>query len=881
MRILELKVMRGPNYWSIRRKKLIVMKLDLEMAEEFPTNRIEGFSERLESLIPTLFSHRCSVGEEGGFFQRVKEGTWLGHVVEHVALELQTLAGMECGFGRTRSVGKRGIYNVVFTYEIEEAGIYAAHAALRLVQSIADNTFYSMDDDINKLRNIFKHKSFGPSTRSIIDEAEKRNIPYLRLDNNSLVMLGQGCNQKTICASMSGHTSNVWVDLASDKEQTKQLLSDGYIPVPQGMVITEEEEIDEAINEVGFPFVVKPIDGNHGRGITTNILTKEQAVAAVHLAKKISDEVIVEQFIKGFDYRFLVVNYKLVAVAKRTPAMVIGDGNSSIEELIEKTNSDPNRGEGHEKVLTTIKIDDITQSILAKKNLALNSILKADEILYLKTAANISAGGTSEDVTDWVHPHNVFLAERIARLMHLDICGIDIVANAITVPVTRETGAVLEVNAAPGLRMHLQPAKGLGINVAEPILEMLYPKGKDSRIPIVAVTGTNGKTTTTRLIAYIAQQAGRSVGYTTTEGIYINAKEICSGDCSGPASAQIVLKDPIIDFAVLECARGGILRSGLGFDFCNTSVITNVSEDHLGLNDINTIEELAKVKAVVAESTCKDGYAILNADDDLIYEMRKELDCKIALFSIDSRNKRIREHRENGGLAAIVDKNYFTICNGKWKTRLIKITDVPLTFSGTAECMTKNILSAVLAAVSNGFKNEDIIAALQSFTPSHDLTPGRMNLFKFKNFNMMIDYVHNEGGYIEMKKYLDKVKAPMKIGIIAATGDRRDKDIRNIGYYAAQMFDQIIIRHDKNSRGRENEELTKLIIEGIKSIDPAMAITVISDEFEAIQYAMDYCVPNAFIFACADKVKDTLAFVVEKHNKENNINSNNLIPQEI
>lgn len=876
MEILEIKVMRGPNYWSGYRKKLIVMKLDIRDWEELPTNMIDGFAESLERILPSLKSHRCSVGVEGGFLERVKKGTWLGHVVEHLALELQCLAGMECGFGRTRSTNVKGIYHVVFSYITERAGIYAAKAAVNLVDKILSDIEYNVDEDIQELQRLYNREKLGPSTFSIVKEAQLKNIPYTRLNNNSLLMLGQGCNQKIICASVACTTSSIAVDLASDKDATRNLLSKSYIPIPVGKLVNDIVELEKVIKKIGFPLVTKPIDGNHGRGITTRITNIEQAKTGFYEAQKISEDVIVERYINGTDYRFLVVNYKLAAVAKRVPAMVMGDDTSTINELIEITNSDERRGEGHEKVLTKIKLDAATQSILVEKKLTLNSVLPIGEILYLKDTANLSTGGTSRDVTDIVHPHNIFMVERIARLMNLDICGIDIMAEDINIPITEKNGAVLEVNAGPGFRMHLSPVKGRARNVAEPLLNMLYPNNASARIPLVAVTGTNGKTTVTRLIAHFAQAAGHHTGYTTTDGIYIDGNNICMGDCSGPSSAATVLRDPIVDFAVLECARGGILRSGLGFDKCNISVITNITDDHLGLNDIDTLEQLARVKAVVAQSTFDDGYSILNADDDLVFKMKDKLDCKIALFSMDENNIRIKKHCSEGGLAAYIENNYFVISKGEWKTRIAEISEVPLTLSGKCEFMIKNILPALLVATISEFPLEVITSALKTFMPSPAMTPGRMNLFKFKNFNLMLDYAHNTAGYIQIQKYLKHVSSTRITGIIAATGDRRIEDIKNLGRYAAQMFDEIIIRHDKENRGRTNEELSAYLIDGIREINKEINVIIISDEIESIQYAIDNAQKGEFIFVCAYDIPNSITFIENQLVKENEMNE--LIP---
>jgi cyanophycin synthetase len=867
MRVLETKIMKGPNYWSIYRHNLIVIKLDIGELENFPTNKIPGFPERLEALLPSMYGHRCSKEYEGGFFERLKEGTWIGHVIEHIALELQCLAGMECGFGRTRTA-QRGVYNVVIAYQIEEAGLYAAEAAIRIAEKLIRSEEYNVGEDIRVLKDIKARHGIGPSTQSIITEARKRDIPVRILDNGSQVIFGHGINQKLIRASMTGNTSSFGVENACNKVETKRILAKAHIPVPEGDVVNTKTELRRSLKELDFPVVIKPINGNHGRGITTNIKTWEQAVDAFQIAKTISDDVIVEQFFNGEDHRLLVVNFKLVAVAKRTPAMVMGDGKSTIQQLIDQVNADPRRGVGHEKVLTTIKADKITEIILKNKHLTLESVLPLGEILFLKDTANLSSGGTSTDVTDEVPESTRLMAERIARLINLDICGIDVIAQDIHLPIDGVNGAVIEVNAAPGFRMHLSPSKGLPRNVAAPVMDMLYPKGKPSRIPIIAITGTNGKTTTTRLTAHLAKIAGYKVGYTTTDGIYIQGQMIFKGDCTGSQSTATVLTDPTIDFAVLECARGGILRNGLGFDHCNISIITNVTEDHIGMAGINSLAEMAKVKSVVAQTTFDEGYAILNADDDIVYNMRDELDCNIALFSMDIDNPRIQEHCDDGGMAAAIEKGYLTICKGEWKIRVCKISSVPLTYDGKAEFMIKNILPAVLAAIICEFKIEDIRNALQTFCPSPEQTPGRMNIFEFRDFTFMVDYAHNPGGFRELKTFLHNVEATPKIGIITGVGDRRDDDIRILGTLSAQMFDQIIIRHDRDLRGRTKEDVTRLLIEGAQNEKPGVPVTVVSDEIESIQYAMDHSPKGSFIVLCTDSVQKSLEYVKKKHGEE-------------
>jgi cyanophycin synthetase len=858
MKILDIKVMNGPNYWSARRHKLVVMLLDLEEMEERPTNTIPGFLENLKKLMPTMYEHRCSEGVPGGFFTRVEEGTWMGHVIEHIALELQTLAGMETGFGRTREADRKGVYHVVFSYHEAKAGTYTAKAAVKIAEALINGEQYDLADDIQNLREIRENERLGPSTGSIVDEAVRRKIPYIRLNRHSLVQLGYGVNQQRVQATIASTTSSIAVELACDKEETKNLLEASEIPVPRGRIIYDEEDLKAAIDKIGFPIVTKPVNGNHGKGATTNIMNWEDAVIGLEAAKKYGRAVICEKFITGRDFRALVINYKFVAAALRTPAAVKGDGKSTVQQLIDEVNKDPRRGYGHEKVLTSIKVDAFTMDMLDKKGYTLDTVIAKDEELWLKPTANLSTGGTATDVTDIVHPTNVMMCERIARIIGLNICGIDIMAEDLSTPISENGGAVLEVNAAPGFRMHLDPTEGLPRNVAEPVIDMLYPPGTSARIPIIAVSGTNGKTTTTRLIAHIVKQMGHKVGFTTTDGVYIQNQMMMRGDCTGPVSAEFVLRDPTIDFAVLECARGGILRAGLGFHNCDVAVVTNVAEDHLGLQTIDTIEKLARVKAVATQTVLDEGYAILNADDDLVYAMREGLDCHVALFSLDENNPRIKEHCATGGLAAVYEHSYITILKGSWKIRVEKVTNIPLTFSGKAIFNVANVLAATLAAYVRDFKTEDIRQALQTFVPSPAMTPGRMNMFNFKNFTVMLDYAHNTHGIQAIGKFVSSIDAPLKVGIIAGVGDRRDEDLISLGEESARIFDEIIIRQDKNLRGREEQEIIDLMSKGIHNIDPTKKIEVFRRETEAIDHAFKNPAKGSFIVIISDVVPDAL-----------------------
>ena len=868
MKIDKIQALRGPNIWSVQRKKLIQMRLDLEEMEQFPTNKIEGFRERIEAMFPTMIEHRCSEGVPGGFFSRIERGTWMGHVIEHIALEIQTLAGMETGFGRTRETKTPGVYNVVFSYTEENVGMFAAESAVAIAEALISGIPYDLEADIQKMREIRERVRLGPSTGSIVEEAVSRDIPWIRLGTNSLVQLGYGINQMRFQATITCKTSSIAVDIACNKEQTKKMLDAASIPVANGGICVDEDDLDDVIQKIGYPIVIKPLDGNHGKGASINVKTREDAVDGLAYAKKYSHRVIVEKFITGHDFRVLIIDNKLVAAAKREPAHVKGDGKQTIQQLIEETNKDPRRGYGHENVLTQIDVDRDTTDLLEKLNYTLETIPKKGEVVYLKSTANLSTGGTSIDVTDMMHPENIFLCERISRVIGLDICGVDIMAENLTQPLKENGGCILEVNAAPGFRMHLAPSEGLPRNVAAPVIDMLYPPGKPSRIPIIAVTGTNGKTTTTRLLAHIVKNNGFKVGFTTSDGIYVQNHMMEKGDTTGPVSAEYILKDPTVEFAVLETARGGILRSGLGFSRCDIAIITNIQEDHLGLSDIHTLEDLARVKSTVVKSVKKDGWAILNAEDEQCLKIANELSCNIAYFSMDENNPKVKKFSKEGKIVAVYENGFITIKKGEWKIRVERATHVPLTMGGKAKFMIANVLAATLASYLQGFKTDDISLSLQTFIPSAAQTPGRMNIFEFKKFKVLIDFAHNAAGYRGVEEYLSSVEATKKIGIIAGVGDRRDEDIKECATIAARMFDHIIIRQEKYLRGRTEDEIIGLIMEGITASGRDVTHEIISKEVEAIKHAITNAEEGTFITALSDVVTNAIEIVQEYLDKE-------------
>ncbi|MDJ0552035.1 MAG: cyanophycin synthetase [Microcystis sp. M49637_WE12] len=869
MKILRTQTLRGPNYWSIRRDKLIVMRLDLEDLAEKPSNEIPGFYEGLIDVLPSLVEHYCSPGYRGGFFERVRTGTYMGHIIEHIALELQELAGTPVGFGRTRGTSTPGVYNVVFEYVEEQAGRYAGRAAVRLCQSIVDTGTYPKQElaqDLADLRDLCNNASLGPSTETIVKEAQARNIPWLLLSARAMVQLGYGVHQKRIQATLSSFSGILAVELACDKEGTKTILKDGGIPVPRGTVIQYLDELSAAIEEVGgFPIVIKPLDGNHGRGISIDIKNQQEAEEAYDLASAASKtrSVIVERYYKGSDHRILVINGKVAAVAERIPAHVVGDGRSTIEELIEITNQDPNRGDGHANVLTKITIDKTALNVLEKQGYELTSILPQGAIAYLRATANLSTGGIAVDRTDEIHPENVWIAQRVAKLIGLDIAGIDVVTDDIRKPLKEVDGVIVEVNAAPGFRMHVAPSRGLPRNIAAPVIDMLFPPGTPSRVPILAITGTNGKTTTSRLISHICRQTGKVVGFTTTDGVYIDDYLVEKGDNTGPYSASMILKDPTVEIAVLETARGGILRSGLAFNQCDVGVVLNVAADHLGIGDIDTIEQMAKVKSVVAEVVSAEGYAVLNADDPLTASMAEKVKGRVAYFSMSPDNPIIHDHIRRGGMAAIYENGYLSILEGEWTLRIEEAVNIPVTMQGMAPFMIANALAACLATFVQGIDIELIRQGVRTFKPSVAQTPGRMNLFDLGHHHALIDYAHNPAGYEAVGGFVGNWSGE-KVGVVGGPGDRRDDDLILLGKLSAQMFDRIIVKEDNDTRGRRRGEVADLILRGISQENASLRPEVILDETEALEKALSTVSEGGLVVIFPESVTQAID-LIEKH----------------
>jgi cyanophycin synthetase len=833
MAVTEVGVYRGPHYYSHR--PMIRIQLDLAGLDEWPTNRIPGFTDRLLEMLPGVGRHGCSLKVRGGFERRLREGTWLGHVAEHVALELQTLAGSRATRGKTRSVKNRpGVYNVMFAYNEEKVGLAAGRVALELVNSLLppglegvrglDRIYadlageFDLERRLDTLKRLVRRTALGPTTRSLVEEAQRRGIPVMRLDERSLIQLGHGKFQQKIRASITGRTSFVATELASDKNMTKKLLDESGVPVPRGVVAREVEAAVRAARRLGYPLVTKPLDGNHGRGVTIGITGDDQLRFgfAEAQAQAKGRDVIVEQFFPGNDHRILVVNGKMVAVAERIPAQVVGDGVSTIRQLVDEVNKDPRRGVGHENVMTRIKIDALVEEFLSRSGLTSQSIPEADQVVQLRATANLSTGGTAVDRTNEIHPDNADIARRAALIVGLDVCGVDFVCPNISRSIRETGGGVIEVNAAPGLRMHIEPSEGAPRDVAKPIIEMLFPRGRATRVPIIAITGTNGKSTVGRMTKHIMRYTGCTVGLTSTTGVYINDVLIHEGDATGPRSARMILRDPTVEVAVLETARGGLLREGLAFTEADIGVALNVTADHLGLKGIETVEDLASVKQVVVEAVRRGGHSILNADDPLTVRMARRAGGRIIWFSLNGgpeTSPLLREHIDEGGMAVVREPGpeggTIVLYDDGRRQFIMKAGDIPATLHGMAEFNIANALAAIAVALARDVPILTIRSAMTQFRSSFEQNPGRLNVHDAHGFRVIVDYAHNAAGLEALGKVVRGLNHRYKrtIGTVSMAGDRRDEDIMELGRIAAGIFDELIFREDPATRGRPRGEV--------------------------------------------------------------------------
>lgn len=874
MRVIETRVYRGPNPYGYR--PVIRLTLDLEELEGHPTHMLPDFNDRLLALIPTLQEHGCSYGTPGGFIRRLAEGTWMGHVIEHIALEVQCLAGTPVTYGKTRSVpNQAGVYFVVYSFIEEQIGLDAGELAMQLVRSLLPMTLPSallgderaMFDFAQALEQLIERAqeiALGPTTAALVEEARRRDIPAIRLDTQSLVQLGWGKYQQRIRAAVTSRTSNIAVETASDKELTIRLLGDVGIPVPQHIVVRSAAEAEAAAERLGFPLVTKPLDVSHGRGVSLRLGCVEEVRRGYEIAAAYASAVLVETFLEGRDYRVLVIDGQVVAVAERVPAHVVGDGVHTIGELVEVVNRDPRRGIGHEKVLTRIKIGHQAEWLMAQAGYTLDTVLPSGAVFFLASTANLSTGGTAIDRTTEIHYETREIARRAALMIGLDVAGIDIITPDIAQPLREVGGGIVEVNAGPGFRMHLQPSEGQARNVARPVVNMLFPPGTPARIPVVAITGTNGKTTTARMVAHILKMNGERVGLTTTDGIYIDGQVYLKGDMTGPWSARVVLKDPTVDSAVLETARGGILREGLGFDRCDVGAVLNVSSDHLGLRGIDTLEQLAEVKSLIVEVVREQGASVLNADDALVAQMVERAEGRIVYFSMqggEQATERVKQHIAAGGTAVVLQQgvrgDMVAIYDAEQYIPLMWTHLIPATLEGKARHNVANALAATAICYARGVSVENIRQGLRTFAASFYLTPGRLNVFDEYAFRVIVDYAHNAAALRALGDLVEQLRPHHRrtIGVIAAPGDRRDVDICALGEIAGRTFDLLVLKEDGNVRGRRAGEVAELLYRAAHGagMPPDRMITVL-DELEAVRHALSLAEPDDLVVICADEI---------------------------
>jgi cyanophycin synthetase len=871
MKILERRVYRGPNLYA--HFPVIRLTVDLGHLEEWPSARIPGFNEALLRQLPSLEAHTCSYANEGGFIRRLKEdgGTWLGHVLEHVAIELQQMCGAEVTFGKTRSAGPQGHYHVIYEYDEERVGESAGELGLKLLHHLlppdlrpedSQDPKFDFRQEIDELIAYAQRRQLGPSTGSLVRAAEERDIPWMRLNDFSLIQFGHGKYQKRIQATVTSETRHIAVEIASDKEETNKILGELGLPVPRQRLVRSADGAAYAAERLGYPVVVKPLNANHGRGVTTNLSTPEQVREAFEKAKEHSRTVIVETFLTGEDHRMLLVNYELIAVAKRVPGHVVGDGERTLRQLVDRVNEDPRRGIGHEKVLTRLELDDQARMLMALKGYTEETVLPAGEVFYLRRTGNLSTGGTAIDVTDAVHPENREMAVRTAKAIGLDVIGIDFITSDITRSYREVGGGICEVNAAPGFRMHVAPTEGKPRDVADPVMNMLFPPGTPAKIPIAAVTGTNGKTTTARMLAHIQKMNGHTVGLATTDGIYIDGQRTVSGDMTGPQSAQMVLRDPEVDLAVLETARGGILRAGLGFRRCNVGAVIGVASDHLGLHGIDTLEQLAEVKRIVVE-VARD-CAVLNADNLYCLKMADHTKAaRIAYVTMSPRHELVRKHIRAGGLACVLEEGI----NGHMITLYDKGTHLPLlwthlipaTLEGKALHNVQNAMFAAMMAYAMGVKVENIRMGLRTFDTTFFQAPGRLNVFDELPFKVILDYGHNPAAVQAMADLCRKLEVTgRRICVAAAPGDRRNEDIQEVARIIGRHFDFIVLRRDDDTRGRAPEEVPRLMQQALREMGfPEDRMIVIPDEQKSAEYALKMARRGDLVLMFADKVSRT------------------------
>lgn len=862
MKIADVNIFEGRNIYS--HKKCIRMDLDLEGYCEIPSKMIEGFNENLVNMLPELRQHRCGIDEDGGFVKRLYEGTYLAHICEHCIIALQNKVGIDVVYGKAREIQDDNYY-VIYQYEYRNTAIEAGKMAVDMINSLIKGYDFNFGVRFESLKNILSNELLGPSTLAICNEAKKLGIPVLRVGEKSMFQLGYGKHSKMVEATICDETSGLAIDIACDKLLTKEVLVNQCIPVARGGKVENTLDLLLKADSIGYPIVIKPRFGNQGKGVFVNIKNEKQALEAYNLLSKNYEDIMIEKHIIGRDYRACIVDGQVIAVAERIPPFIIGDGVSTVRLLINEINKDERRGNGHEKSLTKIKMDEALLAYISKGGYDLESILKKDEKLTLRENANLSTGGISIDCTEFICEENIEICKRVAKTIGLNICGIDICCNDISVPLTKED-AIIEVNAAPGIRMHHFPYNGEGKNVAKAIVEMMFKNSKRS-IPIVSVTGTNGKTTTTRLIAHTISLLGSNIGMTSTGGIYINNKCIYKGDTTGYTSAMTLLMNKEIDVAVLETARGGIIRKGLAYDLADVAVITNITEDHLGIDEINTLEELSNVKSLVGEAVKSEGYVVLNADDIVSKSIVNRMKSNIIFISKDKENTLLRENIAKGGYGVYTYNGYIYVEKDGNAVPLVKISKINITLNGKLKYNIENSMSACAALIGLNVNYSVIRKGLTTFCCNEEHNPGRFNMYTVNGATVILDYGHNVEGYRAVVESIKEIKHNRLIGIIGVPGDRLDSNVLQVGNISGNYFDYIYIKEDNDKRGRRNGEIAKLLEKGvINSGFNNKNLEIILDEAKALEKAMDNSKPGDIIIIFFEKYEPLQKLVKDRIN---------------
>ncbi|CAB3678853.1 cyanophycin synthetase [Achromobacter sp. SIMBA_011] len=852
MEVSRIRALRGPNLWSKNTAiEAIVSCADAECS----IDNLPDFEARLRARLPQTGLLRPE-GHQGAVS--------IAHVLQIVSLTLQAYAGCPVTFGRASPTTEPGVFQVVVEYSEEEVGRLAMDLAQQLVQAALDDTPFDLADALKRLRELDEDVRLGPSTGSIVNAATARNIPYRRLTQGSMVQFGWGSKQRRIQAAETDLTSAISESIAQDKDLTKMLLDAAGVPVPLGRSVTTAEDAWAAAQELGGPVVVKPRDGSQGRGVAVNIETRERVIQAFEVAEEISSEVIVERYIPGHDFRLLVVGGALVAASRRDPPQVTGDGVHTIRQLVEQVNADPLRGDGHATSLTKIRFDDIALATLKKQGFDADSVPAPGTLIFLRNNANLSTGGSATDVTDEVHPEMAARAVSAARMIGLDICGVDVVAESVHYPLEEQNGGVVEVNAAPGLRMHLNPSFGKGRAVGEAIIANMFADGEDGRIPLVAVAGTNGKTTTVRLTAHILGVAGNRVGMTNSDGVYVDNLRIDTGDCSGPRSARSVLMHPDVDAAVFETARGGILREGLAFDRCNVAIVTNIGMgDHLGLGYISTVEDLAVVKRVIVQHVHPSGTAVLNAADPIVAEMASSCPGSITYFAEDRNHPIMSTHRAQGLRVVYRDGDAIVAAQGSEETRF-PLAEIPLTRNGTIVFQVENAMASIAAAWALNLDWSIIRRGLATFVNDAQTAPGRFNVFDYRGATVIADYGHNPDAIQALVRAVDAMPAKRRAVVISGAGDRRDEDIRMQTEILGEAFDDVLLYQDQCQRGRADGEVLALLQQGLVNASRARHIEEIHGEFLAIDTALARLQAGDLCLILVDQVEEALEHIAQR-----------------